>query len=187
MRCAKRPSGGFEGIDILKITSYDSLILQKKVAYLCGMLQSMEIEILASVIFKIPDMIKQGWFIPILIMAINALAIIVRWSSLPEMLPAHFDLQGNAGGTMPRNVLILYPLIGAAAGLIVYLLARKMPKLQKGLVILASGIGLILLCSVMVTLTAGKMPLFMLAEPVILILTVIAFIICALKSRKTRR
>ena len=88
---------------------------------------------------------------------------------------------------MPRNVLILYPLIGAAAGLIVYLLARKMPKLQKGLVILASGIGLILLCSVMVTLTSGKMPLFMLAEPVILLLTVIAFINCALKSRKTRR
>jgi hypothetical protein len=25
-----------EGIDILEITSYDSLILQKKVAYLCG-------------------------------------------------------------------------------------------------------------------------------------------------------
>jgi hypothetical protein len=85
------------------------------------------------------------------------------------------------------RMLILYPLIGAAVGLIVYLLARKMPKLRKGLVILASGIGLILLCSVMVTLTAGKMPLFMLAEPVILLLTVIAFIICALKSRKTRR
>ena len=84
-------------------------------------------------------------------------------------------------------MLILYPLIGAAVGLIVYLLARKMPKLRKGLVILASGIGLILLRSVMVTLTGGKMPLFMLAEPVILLLTVIAFIICALKSRITRR
>ena len=132
-------------------------------------------------------MIKRGWFIPILIVAINALAIVVRWSSLPEIVPAHFDLQGNAGGTMPRSMLIMYPLIGAAIGLIVYLLALKMPKLQKGFVILASGIGLILLSSVMVTLTAGKMPLFMLAEPVILIFTVIAFVICALKSRKTQR
>ena len=131
-------------------------------------------------------MIKRGWFIPILIVAINALAIVVRWSSLPEIVPAHFDLQGNAGGTMPRSMLIMYPLIGAAIGLIVYLLALKMPKLQKGFIILASGIGLILLSSVMVTLTAGKMPLFMLAEPVILIFTVIAFVICALKSRKTQ-
>ena len=132
-------------------------------------------------------MIKRGWFIPILIVAINALAIVVRWSSLPEIVPAHFDLQGNAGGTMPRSMLIMYPLIGAAIGLIVYLLALKMPKLQKGFVILASGIGLILLSSVMVTLTAGKMPLFMLAEPVILLLAVIAFVICALKSSKTQR
>ena len=132
-------------------------------------------------------MIKRGWFIPILIVAINALAIVVRWSSLPEIVPAHFDLQGNAGGTMPRSMLIMYPLIGAAIGLIVYLLALKMPKLQKGFVILASGIGLILLSSVMVTLTAGKMQLFMLAEPVILLLAVIAFVICALKSRKTQR
>ena len=131
-------------------------------------------------------MIKRGWFIPILIVAINALAIIVRWSSLPEILPAHFDLQGNAGGAMPRSVLILYPLIGAAAGLAAYLIAWKFTKLQKGLVILASGIGLILLSSVMVTLTAGKMPLFMLAEPVILLVTLVAFIICALKSRKTQ-
>ena len=154
--------------------------------YRSSFLMSIEIDIFASVIFKIPVMIKRGWFIPILIVAINALAIIVRWSSLPEMLPAHFDLQGNAGGTMPRSVLIMYPLISAAVGLIVYLLARKKTKLHKGLVILASGIGLILLSSVMVTLTAGKMPIFMLAEPVILLVTLIAFIICALKSRKAK-
>ena len=29
------------------------------------------------------------WFIPILIVAVNALAVIVKWSSLPELLPAH--------------------------------------------------------------------------------------------------
>ena len=48
---------------------------------------------------------KNSWLIPILIVALNALAIIVRWGSLPEFLPAHYDLQGNAGGTMPRSML----------------------------------------------------------------------------------
>ena len=55
---------------------------------------------------------KRGLFIPILIVAINALAIIMRWSSLPELLPAHYDLQGNAGGAMPRSMLFLYILTG---------------------------------------------------------------------------
>ena len=54
---------------------------------------------------------KKRWFIPILIVAINALAILVKWSSLSEILPAHYDLQGNAGGTMPRSVLLLYILM----------------------------------------------------------------------------
>ena len=61
---------------------------------------------------------KRGWFIPMLIVAINALAILVQWSSLPELLPAHYDLQGNASGTMPRSMLLLYLLIGAAVCLI---------------------------------------------------------------------
>lgn len=47
------------------------------------------------------------WFIPILIVAVNAMAVIMKWSSLPELLPAHFDLQGNAGGTMARSMLPL--------------------------------------------------------------------------------
>lgn len=57
------------------------------------------------------------WFIPILIVAVNALAVIVKWSSLPELLPAHFYLQGNAGGTMAH-------------------------RLDTGLVVLTSGISL---------------------------------------------
>ena len=40
---------------------------------------------------------KRSNFIPILIVVLNALAILVQWSSLPEPLPAHYDLQGNAG------------------------------------------------------------------------------------------
>ena len=41
---------------------------------------------------------QRAWLIPIIIVAINALAIAIRWNSLPELLPAHFDLQGNAAG-----------------------------------------------------------------------------------------
>ena len=127
---------------------------------------------------------KKSWFIPILIVAINVLAIMVCWSSLSELLPAHYDLQGNAGGTMPRSVLLLYPLIGAAVCLVAYVVARMKQKLQPGLVILASGICLVLLSSAMVTLTAGTMPVFMLAEPVILLAAVIGFVFCIVKLRK---
>lgn len=127
---------------------------------------------------------KRYWFIPMLIVAIHALAIMVRWSSLPELLPAHFDLQGNAGGTMPRIVLLGYLLIAVAFCLIAYAIAWIKHKLQSGLVILASGICLVLLLSTMVTLTSGTMPIFMLAEPVVLLASVIGFVVCVVKSRK---
>lgn len=127
---------------------------------------------------------RRGWYIPMLIVALNVLAVVVRWSSLPELLPAHFDLQGNASGTMPRSMLLLYLLIGAVVCLIAYLLRRKMQKLQVGFVMLASGICLVLLASTMVTLTSGTMPVFMLAEPVILLAAVVGFVVCFVKSRK---
>ena len=127
------------------------------------------------------------WFIPILVIAVNALAVIVKWSSLPEFLPAHFDLQGNASGTMARSMLPLYPAAGAAVFLLFWLIARKAKRLDTGLVILTSGISLILLCSTMVTLTTGKMPVFMLAEPVILLIAVVAFIVCLIRSRQKAR
>ena len=131
-------------------------------------------------------MIKRGWFIPIFILAINAIAIIVRWSSLPELLPAHFDLQGNPSGTLPRTMLILYPVMSAFICLMAYLIAKKKHKLHTGLVILTSGISLILLSSTMVTLTYGTMPVFMLAEPVILLVAIVGFVVCFVKSRKKK-
>lgn len=126
----------------------------------------------------------RNWMIPILIVLINALAIFVRWSSLPELLPAHFDLDGNAAGSMPRRILLLFPLIGAAACLFFYVIARIKQKLQSGLVILASGVSLVLLSSTLVTLTSGKIPFFMLAEPVILLVAIVGFVICLIRSRK---
>ena len=127
---------------------------------------------------------KKNWLTPILIVALNALAIIIRWSSLPELLPAHYDLQGNADGTMPRSMLFLYVLIGAVICLIAYIIALMNQKLQKGLAILASGICLVLLLSTMVTLTSGTMPIFMLAEPVVLLIVVVGCVVSVVRSRK---
>jgi hypothetical protein len=141
-------------------------------------------KIVCLVINKIIDMSKRGWFIPVLIVVLNALAIIVRWSSLSAILPAHYDLQGNAGGTMPRSMLLLYLLIGLVVCMIAYVIGRMTKKLQTGLVILASGICLVLLMSTMVTLTSGTMPIFMLAEPIILLAAVVGFAVCVVKSRK---
>ena len=129
-------------------------------------------------------MSKRGWYIPILIVAANALAIIIRWSSLQEILPAHYDLEGNAGGTMPRTMLLLYPLISAASCLAAYMIARRKGNLQNGLIILSSGISLVVFSSSMVTLTSGTMPIFMLAEPVILLAAVVGFAVCAAKAGK---
>ena len=129
-------------------------------------------------------MTKRSWYIPMLIVALTALAIVARWSALPDPLPAHFDLQGNASGTMPRCMLLLYLLMGAIVCLIAYVMGRKWPKLQPGFVMLASGICLVLLASTMVSLTSGTMPIFMLAEPVILLAAIVAFVICVVKSRK---
>ena len=125
---------------------------------------------------------KSGWLITILIVVINVTAIIAQWHVLPEILPAHFDLQGNASGSMARTMLLLYPLASAVVCLIAYLIAWKKPKLQTGLIILSSGISLVFLSSALVTLTSGSMPFFMLAEPVILLGAVATFIICTIRS-----
>jgi hypothetical protein len=127
---------------------------------------------------------KKYWLIPFFIVAINVLVIIVRWTSLSELLPAHFDLQGNAGGTMPRKMLLLYLLMSAAVFLMSCLIGRMKQNIQTSMFILASGICLVLLASTMVTLTSGSMPIFMIAEPVILLATVIGFVFCAVKFRK---
>ena len=128
---------------------------------------------------------KQAWSIPILIVAVNLLAITIRWNSLPDLLPAHFDLQGNASGEMSRSVLLIYPHISAIVCLAAYMIARIKQILRNGLIIMASGISLILLSSTMVTLTSGKTPIFMLAEPVILLSAIAGFVICVLKSRRS--
>lgn len=129
---------------------------------------------------------KRGWILPIIIVAINALAIIIRWGSLTEIIPAHFDLQGNAASSMSRNVLLLYPLAGAATCLFAYIVARIKNKLQTGMIVLASGFCLVLLSSTLVSLTAGTVPFFMLDEPVILLFSVSGFILSLLRDNKVK-
>ena len=130
---------------------------------------------------------KRGWLIPIAIVAVNALAIIFCWKSLPDPLPAHYDLQGNPDGVMQRGVLSIYPLIGAVICLAAYMIARIKSSLQSALIILTSGVCLVILSSSLVSLTFGKIPLFMLAEPVILLIAVAASVISILKSRKQNK
>ena len=125
---------------------------------------------------------KRSWLIPILIVAVNVFAVAIRWNTLPEILPAHFDLQGNASGTMPRNTLLLYPLIGAAICLFAHIIARLKRTLQPVLIILSSGASLVLLLSTMVSLTFGKTPVFMLAEPVVLLIALVGAGCCLVRG-----
>ena len=129
---------------------------------------------------------KLGWAVPALIVAVNAVAILVRWGSLAETLPAHFDLQGNPGGSMPRSMLLVYLAVSAAICLVIYALSRftKKKLVKCGLAILATGIALIILSSTMVTLTSGTTPIFMLAEPVILVAALTGLVICLVKARR---
>ena len=121
---------------------------------------------------------NKNWFIPILIIAATAAAILLRWNSLPEVLPAHFDLEGNASGSMPRTQLLIFPLISTVVILICHVVARLWQKLQKGLVVLSSGICIVILLSVLVTLTQGTMPILMIAEPVVLLAAVVGLAVC---------
>lgn len=129
---------------------------------------------------------KLGWTLPALVVCINAAILLILWNSLSETLPAHFDLEGNASGSISRTTLIYYPVIGAVIGLVAYWIRCRVDKkyFNGGLLILATGIELIILSSTMVTLTTGTKPFFMLAEPVILVAALTAFIVGFVKSRK---
>ena len=131
---------------------------------------------------------KRGWLFPALVVGVNAIMILLLWSSLSENLPAHFDLAGNASGSISRTTLLFYPLVGAVIGLIAYWIRCRIDKefFNGGLLILTSGIELIILSSTMVTLTQGTKPFFMLAEPVILVIALTFFIAGLVKSKRKK-
>ena len=131
---------------------------------------------------------KRGWLFPALVVGVNAIMILLLWSSLSENLPAHFDLAGNASGSISRTTLLFYPLVGAVIGLIAYWIRCRIDKefFNGGLLILTSGIELIILSSTLVTLTQGTKPFFMLAEPVILVIALVFFFIGLVKSKRKK-
>ena len=137
---------------------------------------------------------KNGWMVPAIIIIVNVCAIWISWSSLPHVLPAHFDPAGNASGSMHRNTLIYYPVISLMLCLAtygIYTLANNMFKLKpdekglrmSGLHVFASSLTLTVLSSTMVTLTFGTQPIFMFAEPVLLLAGIITLIICLAHKR----
>ena len=131
---------------------------------------------------------KLWWLIPAITVAAIAVAVGIIWASFPETILAHFDLEGNAGGAIPKGTMLLYPLVALIVCLIAFGISRRTSRkaLKGSLLILTSGIEFIILSSVMVTLTKGSTPVFMLAEPVILAITVVACIIYTIKERKSR-
>ena len=65
-----------------------------------------------------------------------------------------------------------------------FLKLRKPLRIALCISLIASGICLILLLSTIVTLTSGTMPVFMLAEPVVLLAAVVGFAVCTVNARK---
>ena len=133
--------------------------------------------------------------VPVIIIIVNVCAIWIRWSALPDVLPAHFDPAGNASVSMNRNTLIFYHVISLMLCLVtygIYALANNLFKLKPdekglrlcGLHVFASCLTLTILSSTMVTLTLGTCPLFMFAEPVLILAGIITLIVCLVKARK---
>ena len=136
---------------------------------------------------------KYGWMVPAIIIIVNVCAIWIRWSAIPDVLPAHFDPAGNASGSMAKTTLIYYPVISLMLCLVtygIYTLANNMFKLRPdekglrmcGLHVMASCLTLTVLSSTLVTLTMGTCPIFMFAEPVLLVGGIVTLIVCLTKK-----
>ena len=136
---------------------------------------------------------KYGWMVPAIIIIVNVCAIWIRWSALPDVLPAHFDPAGNASGSMAKTTLIFYPVISLMLCIVtygIYTLANNIFKLKAdekglrmfGLHVLASCLTLTVISSTLVTLTMGTCPMFMFAEPVLILAGIITFIVCLIKK-----
>ena len=137
---------------------------------------------------------KNGWMVPAIIIIVNVCAIWIKWSSMADVLPAHFDPAGNASGSMDKTTLIFYPVISLMLCLAtygIYALANNLFKLRPderglrlcGLHVFASSLALTILSSTLVTLTMGTCPLFMFAEPVLILAGTVTLIICLKKAK----
>lgn len=120
----------------------------------------------------------------IIVMALNIVLVMANWDILPVNMPAHFNPQGHASGTMPRSMLWAYVGISALICIVSGCISFKDPRRRKALSLITLFLTLIILCSTCVSLTGGRHPIFMFAEPVFLLVIVITLIVTGIKVRK---
>lgn len=132
-------------------------------------------------------MLKKKDFILMAAIAVSVLTVILvwaRWNGLPSEMPAHFDPQGNAAGTMPRAALLLYDGVSVLICVVSALVRFKKPLRRKALSLITLFLALAILCSACVSLTAGRQPLFMFAEPLFVLGIIVTLVVTAVKVRK---
>ena len=120
----------------------------------------------------------------IIVMALNIVLVMANWDILPVNMPAHFNPQGHASGTMPRSMLWAYVGISALICIVSGCISFKDQRRRKALSLITLFLTLIILCSTCVSLTGGRHPIFMFAEPVFLLGIVITLIVTGIKVRK---
>ncbi|MCQ2283747.1 MAG: hypothetical protein MJZ57_02465 [Bacteroidales bacterium] len=132
---------------------------------------------------------RKLFLLALVVAGLTLLCIGVKIHHLPNPVPQHFNLQGISHGSMPLARIWTYPMLSAGLILLLYILAHCLRRARRaqcwqhccGLAAVAAA--LIILSSTCVTLTLGQSPIFMLAEPLILLLALVGIIFCWIKQR----
>lgn len=69
------------------------------------------------------NVISQKWFlIPLAIIIVNLIITFIRYPSLPEVMPTHWDLKGNVDGYMDKSIMValIMPISQMFVGIILY-------------------------------------------------------------------
>lgn len=121
---------------------------------------------------------KKKYLFPFIVVLLVLLLVVCTYNTLPEQVPSHFDSDGNASSTMSRKLLYGFPVLAALFAALPYILSIPLKKLRERQRILASTFwSLIILCSLCLTLTNGKMSFFMYLEPILLVAGIICLLI----------
>ena len=127
------------------------------------------------------------WILTSVIILLDFALVLFCRRALPSELPLHISLDGSYADTMPYARLFLYPLgslvLSAGIYIVSALLFKRFPKLDdaKGIRCTIIDIAiccltLVILCSTCVALTMGKAHFFMFAEPVIVLILLVAVV-----------
>lgn len=131
------------------------------------------------------------------VIILNFLLVIICRQYLPDILPLHIDLDGNASSSMPYTRLYFYPIASLVLALLVNgirsIAFKSVPKLddkngvrRRYVDICILGITMVVLLSTCVSLTQGRVHLFMFSEPIVMLLCILAVIQAEVKIRKDR-